>query len=48
MSLEKRGTLFGLPLIRGVTPNSYENRLIKANSLLVVSGNNSKRLKKRV
>jgi hypothetical protein len=48
MSLERRGTLFGPPLIRGATPNSHENESIKANPLLVASNNNSKRLKKRV
>jgi hypothetical protein len=48
MSLERRGTLFGPPSIRGVTPDSHENGSIEANPLLVASGNDSKRLKKRV
>jgi hypothetical protein len=47
MSLERRGTLFGPPSIRGATPDSYENGSIEANSLLVASGNDSTRSKKR-
>jgi hypothetical protein len=47
MSLERRGTLFGPPSIRGATPDSHENGSIEANSL-VASGNDSKRSKKRV
>jgi hypothetical protein len=48
MSLERRGTLFGPPSIRGATPDSHENGSIEANPLLVSSDNDSKRLKKRV
>jgi hypothetical protein len=48
MSLERRGTLFGPPSIRGVTPDSHENGSIEANSLLVASGNNSNKLKKKL
>jgi hypothetical protein len=48
MSLERRGTLFGPPLIQGVTPNSYKNRLIEVNSLLMASGNNLNKLKKKL
>jgi hypothetical protein len=48
MSLERRGTLFGPPSIRGATPDSHENGSIEANPLLVASDNDSKRLKKRV
>jgi len=48
MSLERRGTIFGLPLIRGVTPDSHENGSIEANSLVVASGSNSNKLKRKL
>jgi hypothetical protein len=48
MSLERRGTLFGPPSIRGVTPDSHENGSIEVNSLLVASSNNSNKLKKKL
>jgi hypothetical protein len=48
MSLKRRGTLFRPPLIQGVTLNSHKNGLIKANSLLIASGNNLNKLKKKL
>jgi hypothetical protein len=48
MSLQRRGTLFGPPSIRGATPDSHENGSNEADSLLVASGNDSKTSKKRV
>jgi hypothetical protein len=48
MSLKRRSTLFGPPLIRGVTPDSHENGSIEVNSLLVTPSNNSNKLKKKL
>ena len=48
MSLQRRGTLFGPPSIRGSTPESHENGTIEADSLFVASGNDSNKLKKKL
>jgi hypothetical protein len=47
MSLQRRGTLFGPPSIRGATPDSHENGSNEADSLLVAPGKDSNKLKKR-